>query len=155
VKFRRLSIEELELFKVEFIQFLIVNGIVASEWEQLKKENSAAVDIWIDQFSDIVLEKSLLKISYLEYREKNQLLFFKCVDEEIELASIHSEELDLLTIKSDDLRSNLNHLSGINLMFKNKPYKPNRAEEVFRMIQSGALITDGKLFETLKHLVKK
>jgi hypothetical protein len=155
VKFRRLSIEELELFQEEFIQFLIVNGIVASEWEQLKKENSAAVDIWIDQFSDIVLEKSLLKISYLEYREKNQLLFFKCADEEIELASIHSEELDLLTIKSDDLSSNLNHLSGINLMFKNKPYKPNRAEEVFRMLQSGALITDGKLFETLKHLVKK
>ncbi len=155
MKFRRLSIEELELFQEEFIQFLIVNGIVASEWEQLKKENSAAVDIWIDQFSDIVLEKSLLKISYLEYREKNQLLFFKCADEEIELASIHSEELDLLTIKSDDLSSNLNHLSGINLMFKNKPYKPNRAEEVFRMLQSGALITDGKLFETLKHLVKK
>jgi hypothetical protein len=155
VKFRRLSIEELELFKEEFIQFLIVNGIVASEWEQLKKENSAAVDIWIDQFSDIVLEKSLLRISYLEYREKNQLLFFKCADEEIELASIHSEELDLLTIKSDDLSSNLNHLSGINLRFKNKPYKPNRAEEVFRMLQSGALITDGKLFETLKHLVRK
>lgn len=155
MKFRRLSIDELELLKEEFIQFLIVNGIIASEWEQLKKENSEAVDIWIDQFSEVVIEKALNNITYLEYREPKQLMFFKCSETEIEMASIHSEEIDLLAINSDDLNTNLINLKGISLMYKNKSYKPNRAEEVFRMVQSGALITDGKLFETVKNLVRK
>jgi hypothetical protein len=155
MKYRRLGLDELDLLKDEFIQFLVVNGIVPTEWEQLKKDNSAAVDVWIEQFSDIVIEKALKNITYLEFREPNQLLFFKCSEAEIELASIRSEGIDLMALSSSDLNTGLINIEGISVLYKSKPYKPNREEEVFRMVQSGSLITDGKLFETLKHLVKK
>jgi hypothetical protein len=155
LKYRRLVLLELDLLKDEFIQFLVVNGIVPTEWEQLKKDNSAAVDVWIEQFSDIVIEKTLKNIIYLEFRENYQLLFFKCTEAEIELASIRSEGIDLMALSTSDLKIDLINLEGIKVLYKSKPYKPNREEEVFRMVQSGALITDGKLFETLKHLVRK
>jgi hypothetical protein len=155
LKYRRLGLDELDLLKDEFIQFLVVNGIVPTEWERLKKDNSADVNVWIEQFSDIVIEKVLKNITYLEYREPNQLLFFKCSEAEIELASIRSEGIDLMTLSMSNLITDLINLKGIKGLYKNKTYKPNREEEVFRMVQSGALITDGKLFETLKHLLRK
>ena len=38
MKFERLSNNELRSLEKEFIQFLVVNGIVAADWEKSKKK---------------------------------------------------------------------------------------------------------------------
>lgn len=155
MKYRRLSNDELALLEKEFIQFLVVNGVSPDEWELWKKSKPIDIEVWIEKFSDIVIESTIQKITYLEYRESHQLLLFKTNIEDIELVTLNSHQLDLMTVSTKDMNVGFENFDGLSLSFKNKLYRPNREEELFRMLQTGALISDGKLFETLKHLVIK
>ena len=74
MKYRKLKPEELEPLKKEFIQFLAANTITGDDWAKTKAEKPEEKIIAL--FSDIVWEKSLEKIHYLEHRDERYLKFF-------------------------------------------------------------------------------
>lgn len=150
-KYRVLSLDELEQLKNEFIQFLVVNGIHVDEWERMKIDNSEVSDQLIVAFSDIVLEKSLSKIVYLEVMMKSELLFFKCNQDTIELIGCRSDVTDLTRIPLSVLMSST---PEVHFFFKTKSYYPSRLEEIYKMTTSGASISDGVIFEKLKSVIR-
>ncbi len=76
MKYRRLSTDELQELEKEFVHFLVSNGIAADDWVKLKEEENDKAEALIDTFSDVVMEKVLGKVDFLEKREKSSVLFF-------------------------------------------------------------------------------
>ena len=62
MNFRKLTEDELEELKDEFIQYLVANGVDADLWKQYKKDEPEKADLFVQQFSNVVLQKSLEKI---------------------------------------------------------------------------------------------
>ena len=91
MKFERLSNNELQSLEKEFIQFLVVNGIVAADWEKIKKEDAKKAEKLIELFSDMVWAKSLEKIKFLEHRTPTSIKVFNCKKEMIELIGVDAD----------------------------------------------------------------
>jgi len=161
MKYRRLTNEELAELEKEFIRFLSSNTVTGEDWEKIKKEDSKKAEGLIEIFSDIVFEKTIEKLEYLEFKIPTDMKIFHCRKEEIEMMGLRIEgETDLDFTKNSDPKSMIQMLqtAGANLQLYNaqKKYKDNdRSQEIFRMMQGGALISDGKLYETLKDLQPK
>lgn len=151
MRFRRLTLDELDALKDEFIQFLASNTITGEDWKNLKEEEPEKAEKLIDIFSDIVMEKSLSNVRFLEKREPNNILLFHAKETEIELIgiSIDSRHHDLTNEK--DLESLMQNASDIEtkMLKSSKPYIKNREDEVFEMLQNGCLITNSTLFTNL------
>ncbi|MDC3336823.1 DUF6495 family protein [Flavobacteriales bacterium] len=152
MKYRRLTIDELKELEQEFIQFLISNGIESNDWEKIKKDTPKEADILVDTFSDVVQQKVLEGVRYLEYRAKNEARYFECNAEEIKLIALTSRDVDLLDVAAIK-RAVHNSVRGIEIYSGVKKYAKQRELELFNMIQSGCEITDEKLFLLLHNML--
>ena len=92
--FRKLTEDELEELKEEFVQYLVANGVDAELWEQLKKDEPEKSDLFVQQFSNVVFQKSLEKIEYLEHRTPSDVKLFHCGKETIDLIALKSSVVD-------------------------------------------------------------
>ena len=73
MKYSRLTKEQFEEMKQEFINFLASQSITADEWEKIKKEQPKAAEQELDVFSDLIWEGVLNKVEYLEHFSANQI----------------------------------------------------------------------------------
>ena len=132
--------------------------ITAADWEKLKTNDQDKVNSLIDVFSDIVFEKVINGVTYLEYKTKDDIKTFYCEEEKIimnGLAVGGESQLDLSANEDPKLMMQKLQASGVPLRLytAEKAYKPTRAQEIFRMLEGGALISkDGYLFKTLEGL---
>ncbi len=131
MKYVRLSAEELQELEKEFIDFLVVNGITATDWVAIKENEPLNADEIINQFSDVVWESIMRSTKYLNKVEKTTAYYFKCNTNDIALKKI---------IKGDN---------GAEMFTALKDYKKVREEEMFDMIQSGCTISDGNDYNML------
>ena len=155
-KYRLLSLEELGSLHQEFIEFLVINGIVingivADDWEKMKFEESGKAEKVMELFSDTVLETVLRRIKFIEHRAKNRIHIFQCLAESQVLVGLEvpvSLDVDF-TSPSTTISDLHKSLSGVRVFTVTKPYKKSREEELFDLLQLGGVITDNKLFNTL------
>ena len=56
MKYRRVTLEELKPLENEFIDFLVINGIAATDWEYLLTHDSKNSNKLLDAFGEVVLE---------------------------------------------------------------------------------------------------
>jgi len=147
MKFERLSNNELQTLEKEFIQFLVVNGIIATDWEKIKIDNPKKAEKLIDLFSDMVWEKSLEKIKFLEHRTPTSIKVFNCKKEKIELIGV---DADHKAFSSKDIV--FDPQKKYSLFQHQKKYSPDRETELYKMIKSGCYVADKKHFEILKQL---
>ena len=145
MKFSRLSIAELKSLEKEFVEFLAVNGIDSDYWVTLKKEELSKAEDLIDVFSDLVWQKSIDKIKFLEHRTATSLKLFKCENAFIELVGIDGD------IK--EFKAEINNGNKFAIYHHKKDYSPNRDQELFGMVKTGCSITDENLFNTIKKWV--
>ena len=150
MKYRRLTQLELESLEKEFIDFLILNGITAEDWTELKLTKEKANQI-IDSFSDVVFEKILRQINYLEHYSPQSIKTFMCADDEIFLIGLdtHDRSIDFTTSVGRS-RLVIDPPKDLNTYKTSKKYHPNREIELFRMLQNGCVKSDGQLYESLK-----
>jgi len=147
MKYRILTLGELEVFEEDFKQFLIVNEVHAEEWEEMNRSDKKKAVKMVELFSDSVLQKVYEKIEFLEHRSKSSCLVFKFNKENIELISINAKEnseINLETPESihDALKSKASSLS----VFKTqKQYVKSRELEIHDLLQQGCVLSD-KLF---------
>ena len=160
MRYRRLTNDELQELETEFVRFLASNTVTGDDWEKLKKENPDRAETLIEMFSDIVFEKTISKIDYLEYRGPRDLKVFYCKDDIIEMVGItvegHSDIDFSKNIEADKMLQQLQtSKASLKLMAATKQYKKTKELEIFDMMQWGCLISDGKLFQTLNELKPK
>jgi len=157
-KYRLLTDEELNQLEGVFINFLAANSITASDWEMIKNKDIDKMDQLIEQFSDVVFEKTLANINLLEKRLHNKLLMYKFSENKINLLGI-----EIIKNCPIDFREefNLSELSGlftdkdleISFILGDKPYFEDRKKEIFDLMESGAMISQNKeLFSALEKL---
>ena len=158
MKYRRLTNEELAELEVEFIKFLASNTVTGDDWEKLKVDNPEKAEGLIEIFSDIVFEKTIENIEFLEFKTPNDIKIFHCQKNDIHLMGLKIDGDSSLDFTKDtppeEMMTQLkNSGAKLQLYTAQKKYKHNnRSLELFEMMQWGSLISDGKLFHILKNL---
>lgn len=151
MKFRMLTAEELDELRDDFVKFLIVNGIDAEEWQRLKSDSPHKASDILASFSDFVFTRVVDRIEYLEFLDPTGLKIFKCDEDKIHLIGVDGDKP--YTQSESLLEALKSGTSGFKIYRQSKSYKPDRATEIFRMIQSGASASDASWFEILDKLV--
>ncbi|MCU0417177.1 MAG: DUF6495 family protein [Cytophagaceae bacterium] len=153
--YRRLTLDELQHLEQEFIHFLIVQGIDATDWVKMKEERMAEADQLIDIFSDIVLESSLKKISFLEIRTPKYIHTYQCLSNTLVLIALEadpSSEIDFTLVDPLQEHSSKNR-SALSVFTSTRPYSVSKEYDVFKLTEMGCLISDGLLFKQLSLLL--
>ena len=160
MKYRILSNKELEPLKDDFIKFLSANTVTGEDWVEIKSNRPNEALKLVEIFSDIVWDKSLEKIKYLEHRDDKYLKVFYCGENKIEMVGFKVSAknapslLDETTFKllgSGELKfSEL----GAEFSTSEKNYTLSRNVEVFSMIESGCVPCEKVLFNGIKSLLK-
>lgn len=154
MKYKRLTPEELEVLQQDFINFLASAQITGADWEKMKKEENSKANELIDVFSDLVYEKVLGKISYLEYREAKTLNIFYFGEESVQLIGLRVKETSPLDLTNDDVMNQWNEASNasVHIVRSEKKYEKEKQLEVFELLQTGCMITDDRLFKLLNSI---
>ena len=157
MKYTRLTKEQFEELHQEFINFLATQSITADEWEDIKKNKPEAAEQELDVFSDLVWYGVLNKVEYLEHISPQQIHLFKCNEKDMRLIAlkIENDSIDFTTTEGFQwLRDNL--LSdSIEFFNAKKDYSDDKHLDIFKMIQSGANITKGELFQYFADLIRQ
>lgn len=154
MKYRYLTDQELELLEKDFVHFLVANGIDNDEWVRINTESKEKALEIVGLFSDVVIEKAIENIKYLEFRSTKSLKLFHCKDEEISLIGLDIDEESLLDFnEAESAEKAINEgTEAIKTYKTKKAYHPSRTEELFKMMEGGCYIVDGKFYNTLNHL---
>ena len=158
MKYRKLTLEELKELKEDFIQFLSANGIPGPDWEKMKQDEPEKAEKLIELFSDIIFDKTLEKVEYLEFKTPQDIKTFHCLKHKIVMNGLFVEgksDIDFTETQDPEEMSQLLAKGGARLKIytAQKKYHPTRKDELFKMMENGALISrDGALFKTLESL---
>ena len=108
-------------------------------------------DELIDVFSDMVYDKVLKKIKFLEFRDAKTLNIFNCTDEKIKLLGLRVNESSTLDLTAPDVLSKWNesNAGNVTVVRTEKKYIKEREVEMFELLQTGCLITDDRLYNLL------
>lgn len=154
MKYKRLSLEELKALEPEFISFLATNQITADDWVKLKEETPEKVDSLIDIFSDLVYEKVLKRVMYLEYRSEKEMSIFFCDENVLKMIGLKVNPISNVNLNSENILEQWNNSnSGVKIFSNEKSYTREREIEIFELLQTGCFITDEKLYKKLSELV--
>ncbi len=149
MKYARLSKEQFEELRQEFINFLATQSISAKEWEEIKQQKPETAEQELDVFSDLIWEGVLEQVTYLEHFSPNQMYLFHISQEEIDLIAVTLENkaIDITTREGYQwLQKNIME-DSVNLFTSTKAISAERNKDIFALIQQGAVITKGELFE--------
>lgn len=150
MRYRVLSNEEMEGLKDEFIKFLVVNGLDADMWQEMKINQIDKAEGILISFSDFILENVLNKIQYMDFSDTHNILAFQCNKDSIVLIGLESEEQ--YENQDDMLQGLLSKPNTFKVYKEEKTYHPDRNTELFKMAESGARITDSQIFDYLNKI---
>lgn len=158
MQYRRLSLEELKELEKEFTQFLAANDVFPDTWENMKKETPEKAEHLIEQFSDLVFNKVLGKIQYLEHASPKELKIFHFQEDKIEMVGLAVDPANTtidLTDQTiiDQLAKDYESLAqegDVKVFNTEKGYSKDPKQEIFELSESDCYVVDGTLFNTLK-----
>ncbi len=156
MKYRRLSKEQLEELHPEFINFLATQTITGTEWDEIKKNKPEVAEQELDVFSDLVWEGVLTTAEYLEHISPQTMNLFHLQEKEISLISVMvGDELIDITTKEGYawLQKNLMD-DEVKLFTALKKYSDDPNSDKFKLIEQGAVITKGDLFNYFDDLME-
>ncbi|CAM4320715.1 DUF6495 family protein [Gillisia limnaea] len=155
MKYSRLTKEQFEELHQEFINFLASQSITAKEWEEIKRDKPKLAEDEMDVFSDLIWEGVLDKVTYLEHFSTQQMFLFEITQVEINLIGIkiENEAIDITRREGYQwLQKNLMD-DAVNLYTSSKVLSEDRNKDIFALIQQGAVITKGDLFQYFDKVV--
>jgi hypothetical protein len=150
-KYRLLTIEELQSLEKEFIDYLVVNGVVAEDWLAMKANDLVQAEAIVATFSDVVFEAILRKAKYLEIRGASFIYAYQCTEQNLVLVAMEvpeSSEVDF-TNPSYLAQAMKTPPTSLSVYTTSKPYSKVRELELFDMLQAGCELTDDKMFKAL------
>ncbi len=155
MKYRRLTSDQLNEMHEEFAKFLATQKIDADKWQEIKDTNPELVQEQLDLFSDLVWEKVLNNVKYIDHIDPKQLDLFRANPETINRIVIKSEKPDFDFRNKKDYQWFIDNSTDKSFTYLKgeKPYVKNRNEELFDMLLKGSYISDGKLFESVNKII--
>lgn len=156
MKYRRLTKEQLEELHPEFINFLATQTITATEWEDIKTNKPEVAEQELDVFSDLVWEGVLTQAEYLEHISPQTMNLFQLEEKQMNLISVMiGDELIDITTKEGYawLQKNLMD-DTVKLFTATKKYSDDPNGDKFKLIEQGAVITKGDLFNYFDDLME-
>jgi len=158
MKYRRLRNEELKELEKDFVKFLATTHVTADDWVKLKATDQEKVEELIGIYSDIVYEKTLKQLEYLEFKTPFDIKTFHCQAEKIVLMGIAVAANSGVDFTKNNTPQEMMEMlrkteQELKIYTAEKAYKGERERELFDMLESGCLISkDGYLFKTLSKL---
>lgn len=148
MKYARLTKEQLETLKEEFINFLATQSITAEEWSTIKAEQPKVAEEELDVFSDLVWEGVLKKVVYLENISEQQMHLFHLSEKEMKLLSVKvmNPEINLATKTGFSWFKKNWQSDFVEYLTASKAYSDDPNLDKFKLIQQGAVITKGALY---------
>ncbi|MDM9630527.1 DUF6495 family protein [Robiginitalea aurantiaca] len=156
MKYSRLTREQLEELHPEFINFLATQSITASEWEEIKTGKPEVAEQELDVFSDLIWEGVLTRVTYLENISAQQMHLFHCEKKEMKLISVrvHNPEVDLQTELGFGWFKKNWQSDFVEYLTASKAYTEDPNLDKFKLIEQGAEITRGALFQWFAEIVE-
>lgn len=155
MKYARLTKEQFEELHPEFINFLATQSIDKAEWDEIKKNKPEVAEDELDVFSDLVWEGVLTKVEHLENISAQQMHLFHLTDKEMKLIAVKvvNPEVDLTTkVGFDWFRKNWQS-DFVDYMTASKAYTEDPNHDKFELIQQGAVITKGELYQWFEKVI--
>lgn len=155
MKFRRLTLDELQELEQPFVQFLAANTITGPDWARLKAEDPQKANGLVDIFSDIAFERIVKNIEYLEFHTPTDIKTFHCGADTIVLHGLRIEgdaPVDFASDLAFEAIVRRMDAAGAHLQVytAEKKYHPDREQELFKMLEAGGRISrDGALFKAI------
>lgn len=155
MKYRRLTKQQLEELKPEFVNFLATQSISGEEWKSLKEEKPAVAEDEVDIFSDLVWEGVLTKVKYLENVSAQHMHLFHCTEKEMKLISVKvmNPEIDLTTAIGFGWFKKNWQSDFVEYLTAAKAYTSDQNVDKFNLIEQGAVITKGDLFQWFETMI--
>lgn len=157
MKYTRLTKEQLEELHPEFITFLATQSIGKKEWDEIKTNTPEIAEQEIDVFSDMIWDRAISNVNYIDHFSSNYIFLFKCED-----VTVYSLVINTLNSKVDFLSA-----EGITWLSENlksdeveiqrgkKDISNDRNGSLFEIIKQGGIISKGELFTKLEFLLNQ
>jgi hypothetical protein len=151
LKYTLLSKEQLESLHQEFAVFLASQSIDKKEWERIKNENPKLVNQEIELFSDMVWEKVLDNVSFLEHFTQNHIFLIHTQKEKFYSIIISTNQKNIDFCQKEGLDWLEQNWNSNEIIFKTgeKIIESNSNQEIFELIKKGATITKGELYQKI------
>lgn len=156
-KYQRLSKEELENLREDFIRFIASQGIDAEAWVKMKEESIEQADELIDIYSDLVWDQALNKCQYLEHISAKEFKAIHFTDDKALVYGLRVKEGSDLNLNTDAFQDVVNKglsTNEIELFTASKSYEKERETEMFTWIQQGGYMSDQSWYSELQRLEK-
>ena len=156
MKYTRLTKEQFEELHQEFTTFLATQSIDKAEGDTIKKEKPEVAEQELDVFSDLIWEGVLTKAQFLEHFSKNHIFLFQCFDTEVKSIVLKSlvPEVDFLTKEGLQWLSDNMFTETIEMKVGKKVFTEERNYSLFQLIQQGAFLSDGQLFNQINTIIE-
>ena len=155
MKYTRLTKEQFEELHQEFINFLATQSITVEEWTTIKKEQPEVAEEELDVFSDLVWQGVLTQATYLENIAPQQLFLFKIEEAQMRLivVKVVKPAIDITTVEGYQWLQK-NYMEDAVEFFKaDKAFSEDKLGDIFSIIQQGANITKGQLFQFFEKIL--
>jgi len=155
LKYRRLTKQQLEELKPEFINFLATQSITGEEWKKLKDHKPTVAEDEVDVFSDLIWEGVLSKVVYLENISAQHMHLFFCAQKEMKLISVKlmNPEVDLTTTIGFNWFKKNWQSDFVEYLTAAKAYTEDANLDKFKLIEQGAAITKGDLYKWFETMI--
>ncbi len=156
MKYSRLTKEQFEELHPEFINFLASQSIDKAEWDTIKENKPEVAEQELDVFSDLIWEGVLTKAEYLEHFSKNHIFLFQCFDTYVNSIVLKSlvPEVDFLTKDGLQWLSDNMFTETIEMKIGKKVFTEERNTSIFALIQQGAILSDGQLYQQINSIIE-
>ena len=156
MKYSRLTKEQFEELHPEFINFLASQSIDKAEWDTIKESKPEVAEQELDVFSDLIWEGVLTKAEYLEHFSKNHIFLFQCFDTYVNSIVLKSlvPEVDFLTKDGLQWLSDNMFTETIEMKIGKKVFTEERNASIFGLIQQGAFLSDGQLYQQINSIIE-
>ena len=154
MKYSRLTKEQFEELHQEFINFLATQSITADEWTNLKANKPDLAEMELDVFSDLIWEGALNKAEYLEHFAPKHMYLFHLKEDQMHAIVVNiKNDVDITTQEGYDwLRENLMD-ENVEFLQADKAYSDSKNLDKFKMIEQGASINKGELYQYFYKLI--
>ena len=140
----------------DFSNFLYDNGFSHFEWTVLLDQYSESALSMVGKYSDMIFDRLVKNVKYLEFRSKKHLKAIECHTDHIVAIGIEvpdKSQIDLTNISSlKEIKTT--DRQPYKCSKEIRPYNTDRDHEIFDLIEAGCYVVDESVFNQLKSLRK-
>lgn len=155
MEYTRLTKEQFEELHPEFVNFLATQSIDKAEWDTLKSEQPEVAEQELDVFSDLIWEGVLSRAVFLEHFSKNHIFLFHCFEKHVDSIILKSlvPDTDFFTKDGLEWLSDNMFTENIEMKIGKKDFTAERNVSIFELIQQGAFLSDGQLYQQINSII--